>query len=235
MSLAGASTHILSTKILDEAIIQQAASENIVIDCMSFIQIKTTDTTELQQQIVAALAKNEYVIFTSANAVEAVAKAVRAKPRLKAFCISGKTKKSVAENFPGSIVVADATNGADLAEKIIDHKIDNVVFFCGNKRLDTIPGALKAQQIELTEIVVYETQPTPHKIGREYDGVLFFSPSAVESFFSINNPAQCPAAFSFAASTYNALHSIIKEIIISQTPSEQGMLNAVIDYYKNLS
>lgn len=226
---------ILSTKFLDGAIIQQAASKNIVIDCVPFIQIKTIATPELQQQIVTTLEEKDFVIFTSANAVEAVAQEFHTKPKLNVFCISGKTRKAVEGKFPGSSIIADAPTGADLARKIIDAKIQSAVFFCGNKRLDTIPNTLKAHQIKLTEIVVYETLLTPHKIEQDYNGVLFFSPSAVESFFNVNEPKECPIAFSFAASTYHSLQPIIKEIILSQTPSEQGMLNAVIHYYRGFS
>lgn len=68
------SIHILSTKVLDEAIINQAASENIVIDCAAFIQIKPIETPGLKEKIEKAVEQNPYAIFTSANAVDAVVK-----------------------------------------------------------------------------------------------------------------------------------------------------------------
>lgn len=224
---------ILSTKILDEGIIQQAASKNIIIDCIPFIQIKTIDTPVLQREITKAIEKNDHIIFTSANAVEAVAKQFNTKQQLNVFCISGKTRKAVEENFPGSNIITDAPNGSELAEKIINSKIKSAVFFCSDKRLNTIPEKLSFENIVLDEIIVYETVITPQRIEKNYEGVLFFSPSGVDSFFSVNTPAKCPVAFSFAGSTYIALQPIIKEITVCQTPSEQGMLNAVIDYYKS--
>lgn len=223
--------HILSTKILDDANIKSAASENIIIDCIPFIAIRAIDAG-LQQKISEALIKYRYIIFTSANAVEAVAQQLSDKPRLHIFCISGKTRKAVEENFPDSAIVDDAPNGAELAEKIIVYKINSAVFFCGDKRLNTIPDKLRDHNIQLQEIIVYETVLTPEKINKDYNSILFFSPSAVESFFSVNDPAVCKAAFSFAASTYQALLPIMNKIIISKTASEQGMLNTVIDYYK---
>ncbi len=224
--------HILSTKILDEAILQQAESKNILIDCIPFIQIETLDTIELQQQVVKAIEKKTYLIFTSANAVDAVSRLINRKPQLKVFCISGKTRNAVEKKFPGSSIVDDAPNGVELAEKIIERQIGSAVFFCGDKRLNTIPDKFRDNKIQLQELVVYETVLIPTKIEKSYDGILFFSPSAVESFFSVNDSTACKVAFSFAASTHHALQPIISEITVSQTPSEQGMLNAVIDYYK---
>ena len=224
---------ILSTKLLDEAIVKQAASENIIIDCIKFIDIRPIDTSGIQQQIKGELAKNHYVIFTSANAVNAVAEQLSGRSDLKIFCISGKTRKAVEEHFPGSIIVDDAPNGSELAAKIIARQISSAVFFCGDKRLDTIPDMLSEKNIHLKEVVVYETVLAPQKIDKGYDGILFFSPSAVESLFKMNNVAQCPVAFSFAASTFNTLKSKVDEIVVSKIPSEQAMLNTVIEYYKS--
>lgn len=233
-----ATIHILSTKILDEAIIEQAASENILIDCVSFIEIRPVNKPGLKQEVADAIRNSSYFIFTSANAVNAAAQHLDEKPRLKAFCISGKTRKSVESQFPGSTIIEDAPTGAELAEKIIAFasgnasKPESFTFFCGDKRLDTIPHTLNKNNIQLNEVVVYQTVLTPKKIEKDYAGILFFSPSAVESFFNINQPPQAFAAFSFAGSTFQSLRAVANEIIISHTPSEQAMLNTVIGYYK---
>ena len=64
------------------------------------------------QAIMAKLSQSDYVIFTSANAVNSVAAQVTAKTPLNAFCISGKTRKAVEQHFAGSRIIADAATGA---------------------------------------------------------------------------------------------------------------------------
>lgn len=224
--------------MLDDAIIRQASTENITIECIPFIHTKPVETLELQQQINQLIHQTDYVIFTSANAVNAVAKQVNTKETLNAFCISGKTRKAVEQHFSGSRIIADAATGAELAEKIIEfvqscHSSNaNFTFFCGNKRLNTIPETFKKNNLPLTELVVYDTILTPQTISKQYDGVLFFSPSAVDSFIQMNQPDKNLTAFSFAGATYTALQPIAAEIVVSHTPSEQAMLNTVMDYYK---
>lgn len=58
-----------------------------------------------------------------------------------------------------------------------------IVFFCGNKRLQTIPEKLANNGIAVEEVIVYETIETAANIKKQYDGILFYSPSAVQSFF----------------------------------------------------
>lgn len=224
--------------MLDDVIIRQAASKNITIECIPFIQIKPVEAIELQQQINQLIYQSDYVIFTSANAVNAVAAQVTAKTPLNAFCISGKTRKAVEQHFAGSSIIADAATGAALAEKIMKFvQSQNLVnahftFFCGNKRLNSIPDAFQKNNLPLTEVVVYETVLTPHAISKQYDGILFFSPSAVDGYFQMNRLDKNLTAFSFAGATYEALRTVSAEIIVSHTPSEQAMLNTVMDYYK---
>ena len=75
-----------------------------------------------------------------------------------------------------------------LAEKIIPEINDReVIFFCGNLRRNDLPDALRQKGITVREITVYQTSLTPVTIEKEYDAVLFFSPSAAESFFSKNS------------------------------------------------
>ncbi len=223
--------HILSTKILDDAILKQAAFENIVIECVPFIETKSIVNTALQQQINEAAKKLEYAVFTSANAVKAVAENITVQPVWQIFCISGATKDAVAAHFGQCEIVAAENYGKDLAEKIIQHKISEVVFFCGSKRLNTIPDALKADNIQMKEVVVYETVLTPQKLEKSYNGILFFSPSAVESFFSVNSISEDVVTFAIGNTTAKALEKFCKRIEISNLPSEIEVLNKIRSFY----
>ncbi len=73
---------------------------------------------------------------------------------------------------------------------------------------------LKNKGIKLTEIIVYQTTLTPVAIEKKYDGILFFSPSAVESFFSRNTIPPTTTLFSIGTSTVEALKKFSSNKII---------------------
>ena len=86
-------------------------------------------------------------------------------------------------------VVETGTDAETLAKLIIEkHSDKKFTFFCGNLRRDTLPYLLKKAQIPVIEVEVYKTTLNPKKFDQQFDAVLFFSPSGVESFFSKNKP-----------------------------------------------
>ena len=96
-----------------------------------------------------------------------------------------KTKDLLTQN--GFNVIAYTDYASDLAEIIaLVYKKENYTFFSGNLRRDVLPTILKENKITFNEIEVYETNLTPKKISSKFDGILFFSPSAVESYLKLN-------------------------------------------------
>jgi uroporphyrinogen-III synthase len=89
-----------------------------------------------------------------------------------------------------------ASTASKLAEKIIPViNAAEVVFFCGNLRRSELPEALVQKGIAVKEIIVYKTSLAPVSINKKYDAVIFFSPSAAESFFSRNSVPRNTALF----------------------------------------
>lgn len=222
---------ILSTKVLDDAIIHEAASQNITVDCIPFIEIKPVADDHLQNAIKSISKINTHVVFTSANAVKAVAAQVSDTPSWKVLCISGATKNTVEKFFPKVQIVGTASYGEDLAKIIQQQNIDELIFFCGNKRLNTIPDVLAKAGIVLEQMIVYKTILTPKKVNKRYDGILFFSPSAVESFFEMNRINEGCVSFSVGETTATALKKHTDKIIISRETSERSMCETLIDYF----
>ena len=129
----------------------------------------------------------QYLIFTSKNAVKAVLKhqKLEALKHQKVFCVGSKTKDLLEEN--GFDVVETADSGAELGARIMKNYNDkSFLFFCGKRRHPDLSKMLKKEGVPLEEIEVYNTRLSPVKIDRNFDGVLFFSPSAVQSFCSEN-------------------------------------------------
>ena len=71
--------HILCTRPVNENIIGQAAAKNILIEVLPFIETEPVRTIAIQQQIEQVSTQSTTVVFTSMNAVEAVAAYVQNK------------------------------------------------------------------------------------------------------------------------------------------------------------
>ncbi|MCD2424698.1 uroporphyrinogen-III synthase [Niabella pedocola] len=218
--------HILSTKLLDDALIRKAGNQ-VQLDCRSFLQTQPVAPEQVAALLTDVPLSDQAVIFTSANAVKAVAAALTDRPLWTVFCIEAATRKKVQELFPGTKIRASAPNGAQLVKQIIEQAPDQVVFFCGNLRLNTIPDGLKQHAIPCREKVVYETIKTPVAINRQYDGILFYSPSGVESFFSLNEISPATKAFSIGPSTTAALKKYTSNIEEAIQPDVEQMIGMI--------
>lgn len=176
---------------------------------------------------------NDNLIFTSQNAVQSVlqdpnCEALKSK---KVFCVGSKTKALLEEN--GFTVVAHMGYAADLAEIItLIYPNDSYTFFSGNLRRETLPQALTEAGIKFNEIGVYETKLTPQKISSKVDGVLFFSPSAIESYLK-QNKITSEIAFCIGETTAEAAaQSGIKNIVIANQPSVENVIIQCINEFK---
>ena len=83
----------------------------------------------------------------------------------------------------------------------------------------------------MQELVVYQTQATPVRLKKEYDAVLFFSPTAVTSFFSINTLSQQTVLFALGGTTAGALRRFSnKEVMLSPAPDKASLFQMAIAY-----
>ena len=144
----------------------------------------------------------------------------------------GETQSElIEEGFKPTII---AENAADLATKIIkEGKIKEAIFLCGDKRKDELSVLLKEAGINLTELILYKNILQPKKIIESYQAILFFSPSALQSYFESNNLNKTVACFCIGYSTANALkqYKINNKIIVSSYPSQQNMVDTVLNYF----
>jgi uroporphyrinogen-III synthase len=121
-----------------------------------------------------------------------------------------------------------------LASKIIHDGVTEIIFFCSNKRRDELPDILSEAGVRVYEIVVYETIETPF-ITEAVDGILFFSPSAVQSFFSMNQPGAGTVCFAIGETTAAAISERTShQVITSEDPSQESMMARVESYFRNI-
>lgn len=219
------SIQILSTKVLSSIQKQELQKANIDVIESDFIQTQNK-SFELKDL-------NDNLIFTSQNAVHSVladpkSEALKSK---NVFCVGLKTKILLSEN--GFNVIAYTGYAADLAEIItLIYRSESFTFFSGNLRRETLPKALKDADVKMNEIQVYDTSLTPQKIKATVDGILFFSPSGVESYLK-DNTIKKEKCFCIGDTTAEALEKITKNIIIADQPTVEDVIEDVINQYSN--
>jgi uroporphyrinogen-III synthase len=228
---------ILSTKDVASALTVMAAEQHIDITTKSFIHIQPLVTDALLQRIHQLFQEKARVIFTSANAVNSIKMPDAHSPGWEIYCLEGATQDAVKTSGMHYRIVATASNAAALADKIIEEgNTTALIFFCGNKRRDELPMMLRQHNISVEEIIVYETTETPALTGNDYDGIFFLSPSAVQSFFTVNHLLQHTICFAIGNTTANTLKAYTdNKIIISTGQSMADMVQTAIFYFNNIN
>jgi uroporphyrinogen-III synthase len=226
---------ILSTRTIDSFLIKKAREKNIRMDALSFIETEPVQSIEIQQEIELAATEYATVIFTSASAVDAVTSMLTGEiPEWRIYCLSHRTRELVTAYFGEDMIEGIADSASELADLVIEHDdAEDVIFFCGNRRRDELPRKLTTHGILVNEIVVYETHAIPRKVEKNYDAVLFFSPSAAESFFSMNVLTDTCIAFAIGTATKQTIQKFCKNQILSATePGKDVLAEQAIKYFE---
>ncbi|MBA4745460.1 MAG: uroporphyrinogen-III synthase [Muricauda sp.] len=163
-------------------------------------------------------------IFTSKNAVKVFLNQSEGmdKSEFRAYCVGEKTKALLKEN--GVKVVKMAEYASELGEILIKrYKNEVFLFLCGNKRRDDLPELLSKNNVQYKELEVYRTHLNPKKFQRDFDGILFFSPSGIRSYLlenTLGNSKLLCIGETTAAEAQN--HS--NQIIIANKPTVENVL-----------
>ena len=216
--------NILSTKTLLSHQKQTLLDAGFSVSEANFIKTENSDF-DLKEI-------NDNLIFTSQNAAQSVLLHTKSN-ELKSktvFCVGIKTKALLEEN--GFNVEVYVDYASDLAEIItLIYSNESFTFFSGNLRKETLPKALKAAKVNFNEIQVYETTLTPQKIKTPVDGILFFSPSGVESYLK-DNKIKNEICFCIGETTASTLDKTTRNIIVADQPSVDNVIEDVIEEYK---
>src|SRR5690606_16492349 len=96
-------------------------------------------------------------VFTSQVAVRSVFERLEVQPNWRIFCLGGKTKSVLLNFVPESMIFLTGTNGAELAGRIREEESmvreRRTVFFCGDKRMPTLPATFDELGMALEEVV----------------------------------------------------------------------------------
>ena len=221
---------VLSTKILSPS------QKQLLLNAgLGFVEYNAIKIIPIDFEITHSV---DNFIFTSKNAVKAFLKKKTGEvhpsfektgPKIpNIFCVGENTRALLEEN--GLKVVKNAENASKLGEMIAKkHKNESFLFFCGNRKRKELPTILTKNGITFKEIEVYNTELNPKKFDRSFNGVLFFSPSAVESYTEVNQLNNI-AAFCIGNTTAEEAKIHTNNIIIANKPTIENTLVQVVKF-----
>ena len=217
---------IFSTKKLSEA--QKDILPNTIgVEDSDFIKIRFN-------RIAPKVMKDEIenVIITSQNGVEAMLNSFT-KNEIKfkdIYCVGRRTKKLI-ESRIGKVTHV-AKNAKKLAEYLSENlKNKEVTYFCSDLRLDILPAYLQMKDIVVNEVEAYKTMLSPEKIDDEVSGVLFYSPSGIDSYLKENNTDK--TAFCIGETTAKAARNHFEDVQVANLPSVESLLELVKTHYNS--
>lgn len=175
-------------------------------------------------------ASHEHVIITSKNGVEAILNNCH-RDDLKfknIYCVGRRTKKLIEQKI-GPVNVS-AKNAKSLAETLLP-VLENgkVTYFCSDIRMDDLINVLTKNNITVNEIVAYSTKLEAPTLPKSIEGVLFYSPSTIQSFL-VNNPPTC-VAYCIGESTAKEARKHFENIRTAKIPTVESVIELVNEDY----
>lgn len=200
--LAGKTVIVTRAEAQAAELREALAAKGAAVKLLPLISIGPPDDYAPLDAALARLSSFDYVIFTSANAVQAVeqrrqalASASPASAKLPLAAAVGPATAAAAEAAGFSVeFVATNHSGAGLVDELAEELRQKSVFLPRSDLANpALPAALKKIGATVAEAVAYQTLP-PSKADRERlhaaldagaDGILFYSPSAVQNFLEL--------------------------------------------------
>ena len=210
---------LLSTKKLSKKMKLAFNKNNITI--IEIPMIKTVRVNFVWPKI------QEGIIITSSSALKSIVKhpSYYNLKKHPFFCVGSYTKKRLSEL--GLNVEECEASSKDLALKIGDkYSKKKFNYFCGKQRLKTIEIFAKKNNIDIKISEVYETFEIRKKIKEKFDGIIFFSPSAVRSYVSLNS-LNTQKVFSWGQTTAKEIKKYCDIFFTSKTPSIKSLVSLI--------
>lgn len=216
--------HVFSTKKISKSQ-GQIFNEDITVESSDFLKIRFN-------RIAPKVVKNEIenVIITSKNGVEAILNSFLTQEInfKNIYCVGRRTKKLIEKKIGN--VTFSANNAEKLAEYLSKEiKGKQVTYFCSDLRLDTLPTVLAENGITVNEVEAYKTMLSSKKIDDKFNGVLFYSPSTIESYLQKNNADK--VAFCIGESTAKEARKHFENVQVANLPTVESVIDLVNKYF----
>jgi uroporphyrinogen-III synthase len=167
------------------------------------------------------------IIISSLTALRGILKHTQYNTLIKTpfYCVGSSTKIKLLEL--GLNIVECQNSAEDLSNKIIkDYSNKTFNYFCGKQRLNTVEKLFKKNGVNLFLSEVYETKQAPIKIDSHFEGILFFSPSAVKSYAK-NNSFNSKICFSWGKTTAKEIVKYSTNYFVSKKPEINSLISLI--------
>ncbi|MCL6296340.1 hydroxymethylbilane synthase [Jejuia spongiicola] len=199
--------------------------EKVKVESNDFIKISLN-------RIHPRFLKNEIknVVITSKNAVESlVTNYSAAELQFKnIYCVGRRTKRLIEQKI-GKVTHFEK-NAKKLAQYLVEYiEGTEVTYFCSNLRLDDLPTILETNNIKVNEVEAYQTKFDAIKIDDSIEGVMFYSPSTVQSYIQKNSEEII--AFCIGETTAKEAKKHFKDVRIAKVPTVESVIELVNENY----
>ena len=201
-SLGGKRIVITRSAAQSAAIAQELSARGAVPIVLPLVSFADPEDFAPLDAAIAQIEQFDWVIFTSAQAVRAVVRRgeelknplVRTGGKFRIAAVGPATAEAARETGLSVEYTAETHTGAGLADELGKRLFGTKVFLPRSDRANPdLPPALKRHGARVSEVVAYRTlRPTEidqrnlRQVAEgDADAILFFSPSAVQSFVSL--------------------------------------------------
>ncbi len=209
--------NVYSTKKFTDAQ-SKLVHEDIAVEESDFIKIRFSRIPQplLKKEI-------ENVVITSKNTVESLGTNFSlAELQFKNIYCVGRRTKALVEKRIGKVEFV-ARNAKLLANHLSEElKGQEVTYFTSSLRLDELPTILEKNEIIVNEVEAYKTMFSPKVVSENTDGVLFYSPSTVESYLLENEPKG--VAFCIGDTTAIAAKEHFESVQVAKVPTVESVI-----------
>ena len=210
--------HFLKGRILSTKILPEELSNRVIAAGYELVE---SDFIGITRKAHASIS-NDVVMISSKNALEGL----DLKDRT-IFCVGAKTSKAIEKN--GGEVSKVFENSAAMAEFVAGN-YDKATFVCGSRRMPDVESSFDALGKELEILEAYDTELTPTQVEGEFDAVLFYSPSTVESFYSCNTHKGIAVCIGETTKSEALKHG--DKIVVSDNTSIESVVTTAIEELK---
>jgi len=173
------------------------------------------------------------VIITSKNAVESLTTNF-SKDELKfknIYCVGRRTKQLIEQKI-GKVTHTE-NNAKNLASYLVDFmEGTEITYFCSDLRLDDLPKILEDNNISVNEVEAYKTVYSSLKVDESTEGIMFYSPSTVQSYIMQNKAKKI--AFCIGDTTAEEAKKHFKEVRIAKVPTVESVIELVNEHYVSI-
>lgn len=189
------------------------------------------DALQIEIQPFSIPKKPNYWVFSSQNAVRSfLANPTASAHQNPMLCVGEKTKLLLEKN--GQKVIKTAQNMLELVDFIQKTmKNEHFLHICGNRKLPDFATGMQSAEISYAEVTAYQTHLVSRLQTPEPQGLLFYSPSGVESYLQTNSIG-ASWCFCIGETTATAVRPLTEHLTVSPKPDADLLVAAAATHFR---